>query len=47
MIATTDRVAQTQSPETLKAMHQAFTRATQLEWIFWDSAWNLGDWPVR
>lgn len=46
VIATTDRVAQKQSPDTLKAMHHAFTRATQLEWMFWDSAWNLGDWPV-
>jgi thiaminase/transcriptional activator TenA len=46
VIATTDRVAAKASPETLKAMHHAFTRATQLEWIFWDSAWNLGDWPV-
>jgi thiaminase/transcriptional activator TenA len=46
VIATTDRVAAKQSPETLKAMHHAFTRATQLEWIFWDSAWNLGEWPV-
>lgn len=46
VIATTDRVATKASPETLKAMHHAFTRATQLEWIFWDSAWNLGGWPV-
>jgi thiaminase (transcriptional activator TenA) len=27
-------------------MHQAFTRATQLEWIFWDSAYSLESWPV-
>ena len=46
VIDTTDRVAAKASPETLKAMHGAFTRAAQLEWIFWDSAWNLGDWPV-
>lgn len=46
VIATTDRVAAKASPETLKAMHHAFIRATQLEWMFWDSAWNLGDWPV-
>jgi thiaminase (transcriptional activator TenA) len=46
VIDTTDRVAAKASPETLKAMHHAFTRATQLEWIFWDSAWNVGDWPV-
>ena len=47
VIATTDKVAAKQSPETIKAMHHAFTRATQLEWMFWDSAWNLGDWPVK
>jgi thiaminase/transcriptional activator TenA len=46
VIDTTNRVAAKASPETLKAMHAAFTRATQLEWMFWDSAWNLGDWPV-
>lgn len=46
VIDTTDRVAAKASPETLRAMHHAFTRATQLEWIFWDSAWNLGEWPV-
>jgi thiaminase/transcriptional activator TenA len=47
VIATTDRLAAKASPETQSAMHVAFTRATQLEWMFWDSAWNLGDWPVR
>lgn len=46
VIETTDRVAAKASPETVKAMHHAFTRAAQLEWMFWDSAWNLGDWPV-
>ena len=46
VVETTDRVAAKASPDTLKAMHAAFTRATQLEWMFWDSAWNLGDWPV-
>jgi len=27
-------------------MHWAFTRATQLEWMFWDSAYRLENWPV-
>ena len=27
-------------------MHFAFTRATQLEWMFWDSAYRLEQWPV-
>lgn len=46
VIATTDRVAAKASPEVVAAMHEAFTRATQLEWMFWDSAWRLADWPV-
>jgi thiaminase (transcriptional activator TenA) len=27
-------------------MHAAFTRATQLEWMFWDSAFRLEAWPI-
>jgi thiaminase/transcriptional activator TenA len=46
VIATTDRAAEKASPETLAAMHRAFARATQLEWMFWDSAWRLERWPV-
>jgi thiaminase/transcriptional activator TenA len=46
VIATTDRAADKASPETLAAMHRAFARATQLEWMFWDSAWRLERWPV-
>jgi thiaminase/transcriptional activator TenA len=46
VIATTDAVATRTSPDTLAAMHAAFTRATQLEWMFWDSAYRLADWPV-
>jgi len=46
VIATTDAVATRTSPDTLATMHAAFTRATQLEWMFWDSAYRLADWPV-
>ncbi len=46
VIATTDEVAARQTDETLAAMHLAFTRATQLEWMFWDSAHKERDWPV-
>jgi thiaminase/transcriptional activator TenA len=46
VIATTDAVATRTSPDTLAAMHAAFTRATQLEWMFWDSAYRLAKWPV-
>ncbi|HSI40477.1 MAG TPA: thiaminase II [Xanthobacteraceae bacterium] len=46
VIATVDRAAAKAAPHTLEAMHGAFTRACQLEWMFWDSAWRLADWPV-
>ena len=31
---------------TSRTMQAAFTRATQLEWMFWDSAFRLESWPV-
>lgn len=46
VIATTDNVAARASEQTRAAMNAAFTRATQLEWMFWDSAYRLDDWPV-
>ena len=46
MIATTDDLASGAAPGTLAAMHGAFTRATQLEWMFWHSAYELEGWPV-
>jgi len=46
VIATTDRAAHGASPAVLARMHAAYKRATELEWMFWDSAWRLADWPV-
>ena len=46
VIAVTDAVAMNASSSTIAAMHLAFTRATQLEWMFWDSAYQLETWPV-
>lgn len=46
VIQTVDRVAAKASTDTLAEMHKAFTRATQLEWIFWDSAYRLAQWPL-
>ncbi len=46
VIKTVDEVAAGASPRTLAAMHHAFKRATQLEWMFWDSAFRLDAWPV-
>src|SRR3981081_1040499 len=46
MIATTDEAAITASPSLRERMHAAFRRATQLEWIFWDSAYRQEGWPI-
>ncbi|QIB34063.1 thiaminase II [Ancylobacter pratisalsi] len=46
VIATTDRAAATASPQVRARMHEAYKRASQLEWMFWDSAWRLASWPV-
>lgn len=46
VIAATDQVAVAVSPATRVAMHGAFKRAAQLEWMFWDSAYGLKAWPV-
>jgi thiaminase/transcriptional activator TenA len=45
-IEAADEVAAEASPRLRERMHGAFTRATQLEWIFWDSAYRLESWPV-
>jgi thiaminase/transcriptional activator TenA len=46
VIATVDRVAEVASTETRRNMHLAYTRAAKLEWMFWDSAYRLEQWPV-
>lgn len=46
VIATTDRVAEQASPSVRADMLQAFTRACQLEWMFWDAADRTERWPV-
>lgn len=46
VIAVTDAVAANASSTGLAAMHHAFSRATQLEWMFWDSAYQLRSWRV-
>src|SRR5262245_14151614 len=45
-IAATDEAASGASSGLRERMHAAFTRATQLEWMFWDSAYRLENWPV-
>jgi thiaminase/transcriptional activator TenA len=46
VIAVVDEVASDVSQRNRAAMHRAFTRATQLEWMFWDSAWRQAEWQV-
>ena len=46
VIAVTDAVGRDASQTTVVAMHRAFARACQLEWMFWDSAYQLKAWPV-
>lgn len=46
VIATVDRVASVASAETRRDMHIAYAHAAKLEWMFWDSAYRLEQWPV-
>ena len=46
MIAATDEAAEGASSSLRTRMHVAFARATQLEWMFWDSAFRLESWPI-
>jgi len=46
VIGATDEAADGASPSLRDRMHAAYTRATQLEWMFWDSAFRLESWPV-
>jgi thiaminase (transcriptional activator TenA) len=46
VIAATDEAAAGASAKARAKMHAAFARATQLEWMFWDSAYRLERWPV-
>ena len=46
VLATIDRVAAGVDAKTLADMHAAYTMSAKLEWLFWDSAYRLGNWPV-
>ena len=45
-IIITDELAADVSPMVQEKMYQAFEMASRLEWIFWDSAYRLEEWPV-
>lgn len=42
--ASIDALAAQADARTLAEMHQAYTDAARLEWMFWDSAYRLGEW---
>lgn len=44
VIATIDKVAARCDADTLAKMHQAYTQAAKLEWLFWDSAYDQRQW---
>src|SRR5437868_2351178 len=46
VIEAADEAAAAASPNMRAGMLAAFARATQLEWMFWDSAYRLEAWPV-
>jgi len=46
VIALTDIAARAASPVERAQMTDVFVRASQYEWMFWDSAWRLETWPV-
>ncbi len=46
VIAATDEAARHASPRLIARMHAAYTRASQLEYMFWDSAYRLEAWPA-
>ncbi|WP_425916110.1 thiaminase II [Acinetobacter sp. TSRC1-2] len=44
VITTIDKVAARCDADTLEKMHQAYTQAAKLEWLFWDSAYDQRQW---
>ena len=47
VIATIDRVADAADSATRQRMAEAYRYSAELEWMFWDSAYQLGGWPTR
>ncbi|MDR2141959.1 MAG: TenA family protein [Deltaproteobacteria bacterium] len=45
-LAIIDRLAAATSPKVRLSMTEVFVMASRLEWMFWDSAWRLEEWPV-
>ena len=47
VIGHVDAAAEAAGADEVEAMHHAFMRTTQYEWMFWDAAWRREDWPVK
>ncbi len=45
-IEITEHYAQKTTPEVRSQMTKAFMKTAQMEWMFWDSAYQLEKWPV-
>lgn len=41
-----DELADAASPEVRERMTEIFVRCARMEWLFWDSAWNLEQWKI-
>jgi thiaminase/transcriptional activator TenA len=46
IITITDRLALAATPAVRERMRAAFMQCTRFEWMFWDSAYRLEEWPV-
>lgn len=46
LCATVDRLANEATPATRATMHAAYRDAARQEWMFWDSACRLAQWPT-
>ena len=41
-----DELAEAASEEIRQRMTDLFVRCTRMEWMFWESAWNLEKWKI-
>jgi len=44
--AVCDDLAQCASPDVVRRMTEAFVLCTRMEYLFWDSAWNMEQWKI-
>ena len=45
-VAICDELAAAAGAETRSRMTELFVRCTRMEWLFWESAWNLENWKI-